>query len=213
MRNAKEMEIKNRALSESEARYRQSTEGSLDAIVVADARAGIDLFNPAAEKIFGYESGEVLGQPLDQLIPGVYAPLPQISGASVRGVRRCRRRGGRWRRAESPAHRRSPRTHAGDSSAPRPSWARPWSSRAGRRIGTEFPLELSLNAVEMNGRTQYIGSIRDQTERQRMQRDAGPVRQARLHRPAQARASRTRSIIPWLTCRITWSCCSAKPRA
>ena len=32
----------------------------------------------------------------------------------------------------------------------------------------EFPLELSLNAVEMNGRTQYIGSIRDQTERQRM---------------------------------------------
>ena len=32
----------------------------------------------------------------------------------------------------------------------------------------EFPLELSLNAVEMNGRPQFIGSIRDQTERQRM---------------------------------------------
>src|SRR5271165_5079819 len=37
-----------------------------------------------------------------------------------------------------------------------------------RQDGTEFPLELSLSAVEMNGRPQYIGSIRDQTERQRM---------------------------------------------
>jgi signal transduction histidine kinase len=37
-----------------------------------------------------------------------------------------------------------------------------------KRDSAEFPLELSLNAVEMNGRTQYIGSIRDQTERQRM---------------------------------------------
>src|SRR5208337_2746736 len=32
-----------------------------------------------------------------------------------------------------------------------------------------FPLELSLSAVEMNGRTQYIGSIRDQTDRQQME--------------------------------------------
>ena len=37
-----------------------------------------------------------------------------------------------------------------------------------RRDGTEFPLELSLSAVEMDGQAQYIGSIRDQTERQRM---------------------------------------------
>ena len=56
MRNAQEMELKNRALSESEARYRQLAEGSLDAIVVADGEGRITLFNPAAEKIFGYES-------------------------------------------------------------------------------------------------------------------------------------------------------------
>ncbi len=50
VRNAMEMECKNRALSESEARYRQLTEASLDAIVVADDAGRIALFNPAAEK-------------------------------------------------------------------------------------------------------------------------------------------------------------------
>ncbi len=38
-----------------------------------------------------------------------------------------------------------------------------------RKDGSEFPLELSLNAVEIGGGPQYIGSIRDQTDRRRMQ--------------------------------------------
>jgi two-component system NtrC family sensor kinase len=37
-----------------------------------------------------------------------------------------------------------------------------------RQDGEEFPLELSLGALEWEGEIQYIGSIRDQTERQRM---------------------------------------------
>src|SRR5262249_6554270 len=37
-----------------------------------------------------------------------------------------------------------------------------------RKNGEEFPLELSLNAVEVEGELQFIGSIRDLTERQRM---------------------------------------------
>ena len=50
MRNAREMEAKNRALTESEARYRQLTEGCLDAVIVADREGRITLFNPAAER-------------------------------------------------------------------------------------------------------------------------------------------------------------------
>jgi signal transduction histidine kinase len=153
VRNAMEMECKNRALSESEARYRQLTEASLDAIVVADDVGRIGLFNPAAEKVFGYESAQVLGQPLDLLVPGVFeTAVPRSSDGFA-----------------AASAKESPVTEIEDH----PLSASPIVGKTVELIGrkrdsTEFPLELSLNAVEMNGRTQYIGSIRDQTERRRM---------------------------------------------
>jgi PAS domain S-box-containing protein len=136
MQNAQEMELKNRALSESESRYRRLSEGSLDAIVVADGEGRVSLFNPAAEKIFGYQSREILGGNLEQLIPGmVPAEQAAVPGRSIR--------------------------HS-------PVVGKTVELTGRRRDGTEFPLELSLSAIEMDGHAQYIGSIRDQTERQRM---------------------------------------------
>ena len=177
MRNAQEMELKNRALSESEARYRQLAEGSLDAIVVADGEGRITLFNPAAEKIFGYESRQVLGQPLERLIPGVFPAQEEPgsdSGILPVGVK-----------AASAGNAVAALDLAGDLEDPAVASSRPgqpgdrtlrFSPIVGKTVeltgrkqdGTEFPLELSLSAVEMNGQPQYIGSIRDQTERQRM---------------------------------------------
>ena len=40
-----------------------------DAIVSADDTHNIVIFNPAAERIFGYGRDEVIGQPLDILLP------------------------------------------------------------------------------------------------------------------------------------------------
>ncbi len=40
-----------------------------DAIVVADPASAIVLWNPGAERIFGYSSEEALGQSLDLIIP------------------------------------------------------------------------------------------------------------------------------------------------
>src|SRR5262249_11019244 len=57
------------ALKASERRYRQLTEAAQDAIVVADQQGRITLFNPAAEKMFGYAAAEVVGQPLTCLMP------------------------------------------------------------------------------------------------------------------------------------------------
>ncbi|MGE5756217.1 MAG: PAS domain S-box protein [Planctomycetaceae bacterium] len=138
LRNARDIEAKNRALTESEARYRQLTEGCLDAVVVADGTGRITLFNPAAEKIFGYRAGEILGQPIIRVMPTVFADpgdgrpmadpqahMPRIVGTTVEVLGR-------------------------------------------RKTGEEFPLELSLSAVDLAGELQYIGSIRDQTERHRM---------------------------------------------
>src|SRR5437762_12393302 len=65
------------ALSESERRYRQLTEASLDAIVVADQQGRITVFNPAAERTFGYQAAEVIGQPLEALMAPEYQELHQ----------------------------------------------------------------------------------------------------------------------------------------
>ena len=140
MRNAQAMEAKNRALTESEARYRELTEGCLDAVIVADGQGKITLFNPAAEKVFGTTASAVLGQPFDYLIPNVFG------GAGATGLE-----------ADAAARLPSPKI-VGKT-----------VELLGRRKGGEdFPLELSLSAVTLAGERQYIGSIRDQTERQRM---------------------------------------------
>ena len=177
MCNAQEMEFKNRALSESEARYRQLAEGSLDAIVVADGEGRINLFNPAAEKIFGYESRQVLDQPLERLIPGVFPAQEEPesdSGILPVGVKAAS--GGKAVAAldlagdlEDPAVASSGPRQPGDQTLRLSPIVGKTVELTGRKLdGTEFPLELSLSAVVMNGRPQYIGSIRDQTERQRM---------------------------------------------
>jgi PAS domain S-box-containing protein len=40
-----------------------------DAIVASDAKGAITLWNPAAERMFGYTEAEALGQSLDLIIP------------------------------------------------------------------------------------------------------------------------------------------------
>ncbi|MFS8037343.1 PAS domain-containing protein [Xanthobacter sp. AM11] len=40
-----------------------------DALVVCDAKGDITLWNPAAERMFGFSPAEAIGQPLDIIIP------------------------------------------------------------------------------------------------------------------------------------------------
>lgn len=44
-------------------------EAAIDGIALIDDRGRIRLFNPAAERMFGYSSGEVLGQDVRRLVP------------------------------------------------------------------------------------------------------------------------------------------------
>jgi len=144
MKSAQTLEAKNRALSQSEERYRRLTEGSLDAIVVADGGGRILLFNPAAEAVFGREAREVIGETLDLLIPSLFQE-GRTEDAGAEG---------------------------GESSGPAFNVSailnRTVELTGRRRDGSEFPIELSFGSVEANGRIEYVASIRDQTERQRM---------------------------------------------
>jgi two-component system NtrC family sensor kinase len=131
------------AVAQSERRYRQLTEATLDAIVVADQDGKIELFNPAAERLLGYAAAEVVGQPLTVLMPAEYRD--RHDAGLQRYVRtRCARIVGKT------------------------------LELIGRRKdGSEFPVELSLSAIDLGeagdtSRLQFLGALRDLTERNRI---------------------------------------------
>ncbi len=78
-----------------------------DAVIVADAQQRIVLFNEGAERCFGYRAAEVLGQPLDLLIPPAHrerhAGHMQAFSTSPLAARRM----GERQRPAGPARRRA----------------------------------------------------------------------------------------------------------
>jgi PAS domain S-box-containing protein len=131
------------AVAASERRYRQLAEATLDAIVVADEEGGITLFNPAAERIFGYRAAEVVGRPLTQLIPSE-AQGERAGAAAGRHL---------WSELACIV-------------------GRTVELHGRRRDGTLFPLELALSVIDVAGQgrpgVQFLGAIRDLTERNRI---------------------------------------------
>ncbi len=57
-------------LRDSEERYRSLAESASDAIVVIDEEGEILYVNPVAEKVFGTQAQQLLGQRIDVLLPG-----------------------------------------------------------------------------------------------------------------------------------------------
>lgn len=58
-----------RSIAEGGLHLAEIINSALDAIISVNARQQIILFNPAAEQAFGYTAGEMIGQPIDRLIP------------------------------------------------------------------------------------------------------------------------------------------------
>jgi PAS domain S-box-containing protein len=57
------------AFRESEEHYRAVAEAATDAIITIDSDSTMLVVNPAAERIFGYSTAEMIGQPLTMLMP------------------------------------------------------------------------------------------------------------------------------------------------
>src|SRR5262249_50659462 len=57
------------ALQSVQARVGDIVDSAMDAIIATDESQRIVLYNPAAEKVFGWPRAAVLGQPLDRLLP------------------------------------------------------------------------------------------------------------------------------------------------
>ena len=72
-----------KALRESEARYRAVAHSATDAIISADSAGNIVGWNPGAERMFGYTEVEASGQPLTILQPSRYYARPLAGMARV----------------------------------------------------------------------------------------------------------------------------------
>jgi PAS domain S-box-containing protein len=132
------LEARERTIRESEARFSGIVEVASDAIVSIDAEQRIVLFNHGAEAIFGYRAEEVMGEPLDLLLP-----------PSARSVHR--EHVDRFGASPVPSRRMGERSVI----------------RGRRRGGEEFPAEASILKLTVKGERHYTVVLRDVTDRVR----------------------------------------------
>jgi PAS domain S-box-containing protein len=121
----------------AEAKFRGLLEAAPDAMVGVDADGRIILVNTQAERLFGYGRDELVGRPVEILVP-------------------------RDTRERHPDHRVR---YYGDP-RPRPMGGG-MELAARRKDGSEFPAEIALSAIETEEGLLVSASIRDVTERRR----------------------------------------------
>jgi two-component system sensor kinase FixL len=129
------------ALAEREARLRAILETAVESIITIDERGAIESVNPAAEKLFGYKAGEIIGKNVSLLMPsphreqhdGYLANYLQTGKAKIIGIGR--------------------------------------EIVARRKDGIVFPIDLSVSEVKLTGRRLFTGFIRDISERKRLEKE------------------------------------------
>ncbi len=127
-----------RELHESRARLSGIIESAMDAIISVDADQRITVFNVAAEKMFGCQMADALGQPLDRFIPA------------------------RFREA----HRHHV-TEFGRTGVTNRAMGHLQPLSGLRADGQEFPIEASISHIEVGGQQVFTVILRDTTARKR----------------------------------------------
>jgi PAS domain S-box-containing protein len=123
------------ALRESEAKFRSVMESAIDAIISGDVSGNIRAWNSAATALFQYTEEEVIGQPIELIIPERFRKLHK------EGIHRVASGG--------PSH----------------VIGKTVELAALRKDGSEFPVELSLATWFLDDRRYFTGIIRDISER------------------------------------------------
>jgi PAS domain S-box-containing protein len=124
-----------RSLEESQARMAAIVKTAVDAIITIDGVGIVRSFNPAAEKIFGYSSEEIVGKNVGLLVPPTHrqehgeflARFKSTGESRVLGVDR--------------------------------------EILALRKDGSCFPIELGVSEVQLHGNQIFVEILRDVSER------------------------------------------------
>jgi two-component system sensor histidine kinase EvgS len=128
-------------LRASEARHRAIVETAADAIITISSRGIVDSFNSAAERIFGYRAGEVIGRNVSMLMPepdrsahdGYLARY--LGGGDPRIIGKGREVTGR------------------------------------RSDGSTFPMHLAVSEVVVGGERRFTGIVRDISDLKRAEHE------------------------------------------
>lgn len=126
-------------LGSSEARWSAVVASAVDGIIVIDGHGRVEAFNPAAERLFGYSAGEVLGRNVDMLMPSPYREEHDTYLSRYLATGRAKIIGvGR-------------------------------EVQGLRKDGTTFPLHLSVGQITMHGERRFTGILHDLSGRVQME--------------------------------------------
>jgi PAS domain S-box-containing protein len=121
--------------TDAEQRFRALLESAPDAMVIVDGAGTIRVVNAQTETLFGYRREELLGRPVEILVPGRF-------------------------RADHPVYRRG---YAANRQV-RPMGAG-LDLRGLRRDGSEFPVEISLSPLQTSEGLLVSAAVRDVSDR------------------------------------------------
>ena len=122
---------------DAEQRFRGLLEAAPDAMVIVDESGRMSLVNSQTERLFGWERAELLGHPIEMLIPERFRSTHEAHRNGYVGTPR-------------------PRTMGVGLEL-----------NGRRRDGTEFPVEISLSPLKLGSATIVTAAIRDASERKR----------------------------------------------
>lgn len=134
-RDVSERNRTSRQIAAREEHLQKIMDTVIDGIITMDQTGTIETINPAAEKIFGYKHGELIGEKVTLLMPETTASqhnefvktYMETGQSTVLGNRR--------------------------------------EVKAQRKDGSEFPIEIAVSTLKSVGRRLFIGALRDITAR------------------------------------------------
>lgn len=125
---------------QSESQLAEILKAVVDGIVTSDERGIIQVFNPAAEEIFGYTADEVVGKSINVLMP----------------------------QSEARHHDGYIQKYQETGKGNIIGYGREVMGR--RKDGSEFPIDLAVSQLEIHGKRYFTGVVRDITARKKAER-------------------------------------------